>query len=414
MSLDRPDDLDRGMAMRRAMLGDAWVERSLGQANHFNADFQSLVTRHAWQDIWCRPGLDTQTRRLLVLGMTMAAARWEEFELHCRAALRGGVPLEAVRETLMQGAIYCGVPAANTAFKITVGICQAEGIELLPAPLIGPQRVEVHHSFSLPQLRLALQGTGSAGVPLVMSHALGMGLSMWDGLAASLAADHPVLRYDHRGQGANPPVEQAYGIDALVDDAARAITEWGRGPVVFIGLSMGGLVGQGLARRYPQLLRGLVLANTTAGFDEAGAQALRERAQTVRGGGMAEVVDATLARFLSAEARFEQSELASAVRSQLLQAHAPGYAHAAEAIAQAQQADWLPALAQVPCPTLVISGEHDPGCPPEVGQALADAIPGARHTVLPAAHLSVLECPQPFAEAVRALLASLPAPAAQA
>ncbi|OYU82431.1 MAG: hydrolase, partial [Burkholderiales bacterium PBB5] len=163
MSLDRPDDLDRGAANRRAMLGDAWVERSLGQANSLNAEFQSQVTRHAWHDIWGRPGLDAQTRRLLVLGMTMGLARWEEFELHCRAAIRGGVPLAAIKEALMQGAIYCGVPAANTAFKITVGICQAEGITLDPAPLLPGHRVETHHTFSLPQLRVALQGA-EAGV----------------------------------------------------------------------------------------------------------------------------------------------------------------------------------------------------------------------------------------------------------
>ena len=83
MSAERPDDLDRGAANRRAMLGDAWVERSLGQANSLNAEFQSQVTRHAWHDIWGRPGLDAQTRRLLVLGMTMGLARWEVFELHC-------------------------------------------------------------------------------------------------------------------------------------------------------------------------------------------------------------------------------------------------------------------------------------------------------------------------------------------
>ena len=81
MSADRPDDLDRGAANRRAMLGDAWVERSLGQANGLNAEFQSQVTRHAWFDIWGRPGLDKTTRRLLVLGMTMGLARWEEFEI---------------------------------------------------------------------------------------------------------------------------------------------------------------------------------------------------------------------------------------------------------------------------------------------------------------------------------------------
>lgn len=110
MSHSRQDDFDRGIANRRAVLGDDWVDRSLDNATAFNAEFQDLMSRYAWHDIWSRPGLDRTTRRLLVLGMTMAAARWEEFELHCRAAIcsrdSGGVPLEATRETLMQGAIY--------------------------------------------------------------------------------------------------------------------------------------------------------------------------------------------------------------------------------------------------------------------------------------------------------------------
>ncbi|MEO6031263.1 MAG: carboxymuconolactone decarboxylase family protein, partial [Burkholderiaceae bacterium] len=105
---------------RRAVLGDAWVDKSLNNATEFNAEFQSLITRYAWNDIWGRPGLDHTTRRLLVLGMTMGLARWEEFELHCQAAIRssqagGDVTLGQIKETLMQGAIYCGVPAANTA-----------------------------------------------------------------------------------------------------------------------------------------------------------------------------------------------------------------------------------------------------------------------------------------------------------
>ena len=114
---DRSDDFDRGVANRRAVLGDDWVDRSLANATDFNADFQSLITRYAWHEIWGRPGLPHETRRLLVLGMTMGLARWEEFELHCRAAIRGGVALEKIQETLLQGAIYCGVPAANHAFR---------------------------------------------------------------------------------------------------------------------------------------------------------------------------------------------------------------------------------------------------------------------------------------------------------
>lgn len=402
---DRPDDFARGEARRRAMLGDAWVERSLGQSTTLNAEFQSLVTRHAWLDIWCRPGLDAQTRRLLVLGMTMAAARWEEFELHCRAALRGGVPVAAIRETLMQGAIYCGVPAANTAFKLTAAACAAEGIALDPQPLLGPQRVRAHHTFSLPQLRVALQGAEDApGVPIVLSHALGLRLELWDGLAAALAAQHPVLRYDHRGQGGSAPQRAAYGIDALVDDAARLIHEWGRGPVVFIGLSMGGLVAQGLAIRHPALVRGIVAANTAACYPEAGRQGLAARAAAVRQGGMAAVVDGVLERFLAPATRSAQPALAEAVRQQILQADPEGYALACEAIAPT---DWLPQLAAVRCPSQVVAGSLDAGSTVAMAQAIADGIAGAQLSVLEAAHLSVLEQPAGFAAAVQALLARL-------
>ena len=408
MSRDRPDDLDRGATNRRAMLGAEWVERSLGQANSLNAEFQSLVTRHAWHDIWGRPGLDAQTRRLLVLGMTMGQARWEEFELHCRAAIRGGVPLAAIQETLMQGAIYCGVPAANTAFKLTAAVCQAEGITLAPAPLLPGQRVETHHTFSLPQLRVALQGALDAqvsGLPVVLSHALGMDLTMWDGLAAHLAPRHPVLRYDHRGQGGSAAVPAPFGIAELVADAARVIGEWGHGPVLFIGLSMGGLVGQGLAIAHPALLRGLVLANTSAGFAAAGREGLLQRAQAVRSGGMAAAADATLARFISAEGRARRPELAAAVRAQLLRADAAVYAATCEAIAPA---DHLAALGRIACPTLVLSGALDAGTTPAMGQQIADAVPGAVHQVIDAAaHLSVLEQPAAFAAAVDGLLARL-------
>lgn len=105
-----------GMARRRATLGDAWVDRSIRNRNPFNGDFQDLITRYAWGDIWTRGVIDDQTRRLLVLAQTIALNRVEEFKLHLRAALEHGVAVEVIREVLMQSAIYCGVPAANSAF----------------------------------------------------------------------------------------------------------------------------------------------------------------------------------------------------------------------------------------------------------------------------------------------------------
>lgn len=108
---------EAGLLNRRRVLGDAWVDQSLANRTSFNADFQAMITRIAWQEIWGRPGLDDRTRRLLVLAMTASLGRWEEFALHVRAGLtQEGFTREELKEVLMQTAIYAGVPAANTGF----------------------------------------------------------------------------------------------------------------------------------------------------------------------------------------------------------------------------------------------------------------------------------------------------------
>jgi 3-oxoadipate enol-lactonase / 4-carboxymuconolactone decarboxylase len=113
-----PDPLEAGMAVRRAVLGDAHVDRSMFQATEFTRDFQTMITRYAWGTVWTRPGLDRRTRRLLVLMTTAALGRWEEFRMHLRAALAHGLEECDVKEVLLQAAIYAGVPVANTGFHI--------------------------------------------------------------------------------------------------------------------------------------------------------------------------------------------------------------------------------------------------------------------------------------------------------
>jgi 3-oxoadipate enol-lactonase/4-carboxymuconolactone decarboxylase len=108
---------EAGLATRRKVLGDAWVDRSLANRTAFTADYQAMITRYAWNEIWGRPGLDHRTRRLLVLAICASLARWEEFRLHVRAGLeQGGFTQDELKEVLMHIAIYAGVPAANTAF----------------------------------------------------------------------------------------------------------------------------------------------------------------------------------------------------------------------------------------------------------------------------------------------------------
>ncbi len=403
--MDRQDDFDRGVANRRAVLGDAWVDKSLDNANAFNADFQALITRYAWNDVWGRPGLDQTTRRLLVLGMTMGLARWEEFELHCGAAIRSGVPLEKIRETLMQGAIYCGVPAANTAFKITVGLLREQGLLPGPAPLTAGVRAATHHTFSAPQLKVVLQGEGA---PVVLSHALGLDLGLWDAFAGRLATGTPdrprqVLRYDHRGHGGSAVPPGPYAMDDLVDDAARLVREWGRGPVAWIGLSLGAMVGQGLAIRHPELVSRLVLANTTSHYPAAAQPAWVQRIATVRAEGMAGIADMVLERFLHADFRAAEPAVTQAVRERLLRTDPAGYTACCAAAAGVA---WQDGLAAIACPTLVIASARDAGTPPAMGQAIAERIPGARLEIIQgASHLSVLEAPAEFEALVGAFLA---------
>jgi 4-carboxymuconolactone decarboxylase len=112
------DDFERGLATRRKVLGAPYVDKALGSRTDFNADFQDLVTRHAWHDVWNRPHFDARHRRIIVISQLVALGAWDEFRLHTRAALESGDLSQAdVREILLQTAVYCGVPAANTAFK---------------------------------------------------------------------------------------------------------------------------------------------------------------------------------------------------------------------------------------------------------------------------------------------------------
>jgi 4-carboxymuconolactone decarboxylase len=112
------DAYERGMKTRRKVLGDEWVDRAEKNKTAFNAEFQELITRYAWDEVWNRPGIPHKVRRMIVIGTMVALGRWEEFQLHVRAALASGdLDADDVKEILLQQAIYCGVPAANTAFK---------------------------------------------------------------------------------------------------------------------------------------------------------------------------------------------------------------------------------------------------------------------------------------------------------
>lgn len=109
---------ERGMKIRREVLGDEYVDRAQAGSTPFTKEFQDLITRYAWGEIWARPGLDRRTRSCITVAMTVALNRPDELAIHLRAALRNGVTVDELREVLLQTAVYCGLPAAHTAFNV--------------------------------------------------------------------------------------------------------------------------------------------------------------------------------------------------------------------------------------------------------------------------------------------------------
>ncbi|MGH3086687.1 MAG: 4-carboxymuconolactone decarboxylase [Rubrobacteraceae bacterium] len=107
---------ERGMKVRREVLGDAHVDRAMSRKDDFTADFQDFITRYAWGEVWTRPGLDRKTRSCITLMAMVALGKMEELEMHVRAALRNGLTEDEIKEVLLHSAVYCGVPAANAAF----------------------------------------------------------------------------------------------------------------------------------------------------------------------------------------------------------------------------------------------------------------------------------------------------------
>jgi 4-carboxymuconolactone decarboxylase len=120
------DAYERGMKVRREVLGDAHVDEAMARKTDFTADFDDLITRYAWGEIWTRPGLDRRTRSAMTMTALIALGRIDELPLHVRAARRNGLSEEEIKEVLLQSAVYCGAPAARTAFAVAARILEEE------------------------------------------------------------------------------------------------------------------------------------------------------------------------------------------------------------------------------------------------------------------------------------------------
>jgi 3-oxoadipate enol-lactonase len=409
-------DLERGLRNRRQILGDAWVDQSLANTNELNAEFQNFFTRYAWHEVWGRPGLAPDVRRIIVLVVTAALGRWEEFELHTRAALHGGDPatrltLEQVREALIQLAIYAGVPAANTAFshvqKIQRDAGQAPRKHAL-ADTAHPGVGRPMRTRSLPAVFATVREPRNGLTPrhtVVFSHALGCDGSMWDHVANALAEDCRVICHDHRGHGRSDAPPGPYTLAELADDVARLLDELGTGPVVFAGLSMGGMVAQELALRHPARVKALVIANSSSGYGAEGRGTWQQRIAAIEAGGLEAIVDMAMQRWFHPGFHAAHPAAVQRWRRRVLATDPQGYMATCQAL---MHLDTTARLPQIRVPALVIAGALDQGTPPAMSRVIADGIAGARLLVLEeASHLSVLEQPGPFLEAVTAFMDSL-------
>ncbi|MDE1997807.1 MAG: alpha/beta fold hydrolase [Burkholderiales bacterium] len=412
-AFDHP--FERGMRNRRQALGDAWVDKSVAKANTFNAEFQHFITDYAWHGVWGRPGLEWKTRRIIVLAVTSALGRWDEFEIHLRGALTPGnahtLSVEEVREALIQIAIYAGVPAANTGFARALGVMRELGLEPQPHSADVAWHPGVGRSVfttTRPKLHSTLREArnGQAQHTIVLSHALGQDGSMWDTVANELAATCNVICPDTRGHGRSQTPSEPLTMTELAADAARVIDEVADGePVIWVGLSMGGLIGQELAIRHPDKVKALVLANTTSSYSGMGREAIGQRIATVEAHGMGAIATSTMTRFFSEEFRAAQAATVSRHQRLLESTDPEGYTACAAALCDANTTS---RLGQIKVPSLVIAGSHDVSTPVETAYALTKGIAGAQMVNLQGcAHLSAVEQPQAFAAVVGEFIAGI-------
>lgn len=247
--------------------------------------------------------------------------------------------------------------------------------------------VDVHHEVA---------GPADADVVLLCG-SLGSDLRMWDAqVPALLGAGYRVVRYDHRGHGASPVPDGPYSLADLGSDAIALLDRLGVARAHVVGLSLGGMVGMWLAQNAPERVDRLVLCCTSAELGPASMW--NERIAAVDAGGSAAVASAVAERWLTAATRAARPERAAWLRDMIAATPGLGYAACCAAI---RDMTLLDGLADITAPTLVIAGSADPATPPEHGQRIADAVPGARLVVVPdVAHLGNVEAPGRFSELI--------------
>lgn len=241
--------------------------------------------------------------------------------------------------------------------------------------------------------------SGGSGPAVVLAHAIGCDHRMWEELSAALAPRHRVIAFDARGHGRSPVPAGPYTLAQMAGDARALLDRLGITRAHWVGLSMGGMVGQAFALAHPERLQRLVLANTTSSYGAQGRTLWEARAKLVREGGLAAIRDAVAQRYFSDAFRRERPEVVDTVMGRFMQTPVAGYLGCCDAIAAL---DYSGELGRIKAPTLVIAGGADAGTPPAMSEAIVAGIPGARLAVIEgAAHLSAVEKPGEFNALVR-------------
>jgi len=238
---------------------------------------------------------------------------------------------------------------------------------------------------------------------VTMSHSLACDLHMWDPQIAVLTSKYKVLRYDTRGHGRSGAPGGEYTLDQLADDAKALLDALGIQRTHWVGLSMGGMIGQTFALKYPGVFRSMVLADTTSRRAPDAAKLWGERIRIAQEKGMDALVEGTLARWLTEPYRNTRKDVVARIADGIRNTPAAGYIGCSQAISKI---DLTARLKEIRCPALVVVGEQDTGTPPAMAREIHENLPGSEFKVIAsAAHLSNIEQAQTFNEAMTDFLA---------
>lgn len=248
-------------------------------------------------------------------------------------------------------------------------------------------------------IHYVLEGEGPV---VTMSHALGCNLSLWNEQAQALSGRYRVLRYDTRGHGGSSAPSGPYSFEQTVDDLHGLLSGLGIAQTHFVGISMGGMIGQMFALKYPEMLVSLTVCSTTSRYPAAVRSAWVERIRTVDAEGMEPMIEPALQRWFTPPFRERRPDVMDRVRAMLRSTPTQGYIGCCHAI---PTIDVTARLGTVRCPTLVIVGDDDPSTPVAVARDIEAAIPSAELAILShASHLSNLEQPEEFNRALLSFL----------